>query len=209
MSKTIPCFLVALLAACGGDDDGRGAAADLAADASPQMPVDGVDAASADAAPTSDAPSAGSCGEGGTATVGGSLAGHFDATGSAWLKAYPMGGAVDPYILVIDPQVGVACDLDPPEDPRSHLVVIFVDGRPAPGTYPILSLGDEDPDPTSGVYALIESGADGDEAIATGGTVVLESVDGCAKGTYDLTFGADGAFGAGTLSGELAAVTCD
>ena len=190
-----------LLVACGGDDDGSGAAdgGGSNADASSTSDAGGAsdDAGPADAGPGGDATPPGE----GTATIDGTVNGQTVEPQSAWYMPFPLG---DAFVLAM-PEDERVCD--PVAKGEGLTAVIdFPCGAARETDYPII----DDPttvcDPEAPhVFVLVE-GVDVPfgELVAESGTVRVDTVDDTTViGTFNAGFGTEG-----LLDGSFNASVC-
>ena len=107
-------------------------------------------------------------------------------------------------VIVFDEDVA-ACGQ--PGQTGEHLIVAFCD-PPAVGTF-VIGAGDSFSCPGSTQAALIESTANGDLALSTGGTITITQTDGaCTSGTFSIDLVPNAGGATGTLTGSFDAVVC-
>ncbi len=190
-----------LLVACGGDDDGSGAAdgGGSNADASGTSDAGGAgdDAGPADAGTTGDATRPGE----GSAIINGTIDGQTVEPQSAWYMPFPLG---DAFVLAM-PEDERVCD--PVAKGEGLTAVIDFPCGPARETdYPIVDDPTTECDPEAPHVFVVVEGLDipFGELLAESGTVTVDTVDDTTViGSFTASFGSEG-----LLDGSFNASIC-
>ena len=135
------------------------------------------------------------------AVVSGTVMGHgFDPVITVWYSEHSTDA--DTYVLVID-EVDSTCFATPPAGVGQR-VLMQICSPIEPGTYTATSDLPTAPCPGSTVFrSLVEHSDGGDIEASVSGTLVIDSVEGCVSGSFDITY----EFG-DNITGTFVALIC-